>query len=70
MFVKPGEILGRSEVEPDVVEQPRCLGEPFLGLRGPAPRRITERWEFRLGIVTFVTCESVKQVPVDGEEVL
>lgn len=69
-LVKPGEILGSSEVEPEVVEQPRCLGGPFLGLRGPGPRRIAERREFRLGIVKFITREAVKQVPVDGEEVL
>lgn len=60
-LVKPGEILGRSEVEPEVVEQPRCLGRPFLGLRGPAPRRIAERRVvFRLGIMDFVTREPVK----------
>ena len=69
-LVKPGEILGRSEVEPEIVEQPRCLGGPFLGLRGPAPRRIAERREFCLGIVKFVTREPVEQIPVDGEEVL
>lgn len=69
-LVKPGEILGRSEVEPEVVEYPRCLGGPFLGLRGPAPRRIAERREFRLGIVKFVTREPVEQISVDGEEVL
>jgi hypothetical protein len=71
-LVKPGEILGSSEVEPEVVEQPRCLGGPFLGLRGPAPRRIAERREFKfcLGIVEFITREPVEQVPVDGEEVL
>lgn len=69
-LVKPREVLGRSEVEPEVVEQPRCLGGPFLGLRGPAPRRIAERREFRLGIVEFITREPVKQIPVDGEEVL
>jgi hypothetical protein len=69
-LVKPGEILGSSEVEPEVVEQPRCLGGPFLGLRGPAPRRIAERREFSLSILEFITREPVEQVPIDGEEVL
>jgi hypothetical protein len=69
-LVKPCEILGRSEVEPEVVEQPRCLGGPFLGLRGPAPRRVAERRVFRLGIVEFITREPVEQISVDGEEVL
>jgi hypothetical protein len=69
-LVKPGEILGGSEVEPEVVEQPRSLGGPFLGLRGPAPRRVAERRVFRLGIMKFVTRKPVKQIPVDGEEVL
>jgi hypothetical protein len=69
-LVKPGEILERSEVEPEVVEQPRCLGGQFLGLRGPAPRRVAERRELRLGIMEFITRETVKQIPVDCEEVL
>jgi len=69
-LVKPGEILGSSEVEPKVVKQPRCLGGPFLGLRGPAPRRVAERREFRLGIMKFITREPVKQIPVDCEEIL
>lgn len=69
-LVKPCEILGRSEVEPEVVEQPRCLGGPFLGLRGPAPRRIAERRVFRLGVMKFIAREPVEQIPVDGEKVL
>ena len=69
-LVKPSEILGSSEVEPEVVEQPRCLGGPFLGLRGPTPSRVAERREFRLGIMKFIAREPVKQIPVDGEEVL
>lgn len=69
-LVKPCEILRGSEVEPEVVEQPRCLGGPFLGLRGPAPRRIAERRVFRLGVVKFVAREPVEQIPVNREEVL
>lgn len=70
ILVKPGEILGCSEVEPKVVEQPRSLGGLFLGLRGPAPCRVAERRVFRLGIMKFITREPVKQIPVNGEEVL
>jgi hypothetical protein len=69
-LVKPGKLLGRGEVEPEFVEQPRCLGGPFLGQRGPAPCGIAERRKFCLGIVEFIARKPVEQIPVYSEEAI
>jgi len=69
-LVGPRKLFGRGEVEPEIVEQPRCLRRSLFGLRRPVPCRVSESRQLHIGVLPLIACEPVKQIPVYGEEAL
>jgi len=68
--VGPGKFFRGGKVEPEIVEQPRCLGGIFLGRCGPSPRRVAKRWKYYVRVMTLIARKPVEQIPEYDEKAL